>query len=334
MWFSGAVLEQLEATVVVATRNRSGLLPRLVAALEAQESAPPFEVVLVDDASDDHTPGVLSRLAATATIPMRAERLRQRAGQSAARNRGWRSSSASLVLFCDDDCVPSSKWVGTMVVALGQFDLVQGRTRSAPDQECNRGPFSRTIDVDEADGFYATCNMGYRRSWLERVGGFDERYGAMAGEDTDLALRCVEEGATTSFVPAAVVDHDISSSSFLAALRGTRRWRTLPITLARHPRLGAAYYSRWFWRETHVPTVATMTCQLVGGVVAVTGRRRMGFALMLAGFLPWANHRLRKDAIAAHKPTRLALLPAAYAVDVAEVVALVQGSIEARRLLL
>ena len=56
------------AAVVVSTFNRSGLLPRLFVALEAQQDAPPFEVVIVDDASTDETPQVLRALAAGTSL--------------------------------------------------------------------------------------------------------------------------------------------------------------------------------------------------------------------------------------------------------------------------
>jgi glycosyltransferase involved in cell wall biosynthesis len=69
------------ASVVVATRNRAHLLPRLVAALEAQTGAPPFEVVVVDDASTDDTPAVLDHLRARTPLDLRVERRPVRGGR-------------------------------------------------------------------------------------------------------------------------------------------------------------------------------------------------------------------------------------------------------------
>ena len=50
------------AAVVVATRNRSEPLARLVAALGKQECTESFEVVVVNDASTDTTTETLDRL--------------------------------------------------------------------------------------------------------------------------------------------------------------------------------------------------------------------------------------------------------------------------------
>src|SRR4051812_244886 len=91
------------ASVVVATRNRAALLPRLVAALEAQAGAPAFEVVLVDDASHDHTPTTLEQLTESASVPVRHLRLDENRGPATARNAGWRAARGELIAFTDDD---------------------------------------------------------------------------------------------------------------------------------------------------------------------------------------------------------------------------------------
>ena len=320
--------------MVVATRNRSHLLPRLVAALEGQEGAPPFEVIVVDDASTDATPSVLAALGQATTLPLRVERQAVRGGQSAGRNRGWRAARGDLVLFTDDDCVPRPRWVAGLAGALADVDLAQGRTIPAPDQAANGGPFSRTLEVTEANGTYATCNMGYRRAWLERVGGFDGRYRHLAGEDTDLALRCTEVGATFAFAPEATVEHDVRPSSFSAALKGTWRWQTLPITLARHPGLADAFHGPHVWRESHLPTAPAVAGVVAGLGLLAAGRPRLAAAVVGAGGLPYASYRLRRAPVTLDKPRRIALLPAIFVVDAAEVLVLLAGSIRARRLLL
>lgn len=322
------------ATVVVATRNRSALLPRLVAALEAQEGAPPFEVVVIDDASTDDTSAVLSELAASSSLDLRVGRQRSRSGPAAARNQAWRSGPGDLVLFTDDDCVPHPGWVAALCAGLASFDLVQGRTIPAPDQASNEGPFSRTLEVREANGTYATCNMGYQRHWLEEVDGFDTRYRHPAGEDTDLALRCREQGATFTFADDATVEHDVRPSSFVAALRGTWRWKSIPTTLARHPELVSAFHSRHVWRESHVPTAPAVAGVLVGLALAAARRPRLGLSAAVLAGIPYANYRARRAPVTLGKPMRIALLPATFVVDAAEVLALLGGSARARRLLL
>lgn len=321
------------ATVVVSTRNRSALLPRLVGALEGQRGAPPFDLVVVDDASDDATPAVLRRLQEVSPLAITVERRAVRGGQSAGRNRGWRRATGELVLFTDDDCVPRPGWAAALCRRLEEVDLVQGRTLPAPDQAANAGPFSRTLDIAAADGSYATCNMGYRRVWLEKVDGFDETFRQHAGEDTDLALRCRAAGARFAFAPDAEVEHDVRPSSLAAALRGTWRWQTLPLALRRHPHLAEAYHSRFFWRETHVHAAPAVGATLAGAAVAAR-RPALGAAVAATGLLPYAHYRLRRDPVTLDRARRIALFPATFLVDGAEVIALAAGSARARRLLL
>src|SRR5205814_9822203 len=108
------------------------------------------------------------------------------AGPATGRNLAWRRDLAPLVLFTDDDCVPSPSWVRAHVEAAGPITV--GRTVPAPDQLDRVGPFSRTLQVDSAELFH-TCNIGYPRDLLLALDGFDERYRRAAGEDTDLGLR-------------------------------------------------------------------------------------------------------------------------------------------------
>lgn len=323
-----------DVVVVAATRNRADLLPRLVRGLEAQLDAPQFEVVIVDDASTDDTPAVLGELARDAAVPLRWFRQERRAGPAPARNRAWRASAAGRVLFTDDDCVPHPDWVASLLGALESHDLVQGMTIPAPDQLENSGVFSRTLEVREPSGTFQTCNMAYRRTWLEKVGGFDEAFDQPAGEDTDLALRCLDRGASFTFCDEAVVEHDVRPSSFRAALKDTWRWRGVVGALVRHPELHELIGSRWFWKPSH-PRALGATAGLLGGAaVALRGHPGAALAAAAAASAPYAQYRLRRDPIVADKARRIAYLPHALAIDMGEVVALAEGSRRYRKLVL
>lgn len=315
--------------VVVATHERSALLPRLVRALEAQEGAPPFEVVVVDDGSTDDTWGELTALARTVGVPLMPLRMGRNRGPAAARNAGWRATSATVIAFTDDDCVPDPGWLAPLVAELDRADLVQGRTVPDPAQLHRSGPFSRTLQVEQEDGFYQTCNIAYRRSWLERLGGFDEDFRHPAGEDTELAWRAVEAGARTAFVGDALVHHDVRPSSLLVALADTRRWGSVVLAVRKHPALRRRLHSRWFWRASHPRALSAVT----GLGLAVAVPRAAVPAALLA--LPYLVHRLHTTPL----PTlgvrrRLVLLPAALLLDTLEVGVCAAASVRYRRLVL
>ena len=317
--------------VVVATYNRAELLPRLLAALAAQRDVPSYEVVVVDDCSPDDTTVVLNGLAARASFPLTVIRQERNGGPAAARNRGWRATSAQLVAFTDDDCVPQPGWLAALVRALGTADVAQGRTAPDPEQARLHGPFSRTLDVPAMDGFFQTCNIGYRREWLERLGGFDEEFRFPMGEDTDLAWRALEHGADAVFVDDAVVHHDVRPSSALVQIRDSARWESVVLIVRKHPELRAKLHSKWFWKPAHAPALTAFIGLLLALPTGDVRRRALGLALLA----PYAKHRL-VDAPLPNTPRkeRMRLLPAALAVDLAEVAVLARASARYKRLVL
>jgi GT2 family glycosyltransferase len=125
------------------------------------------------------------------------------AGASAARNEGWHAAEAPLVLFIDDDILPTRQLVREHLVwhqrAPDAHFGVLGHVRWA--RELHVTPFMRwlehgiqfdfpSITGTETDwGHFYTANVSVKRALVERVGGFDEHRLPYGYEDLDLALR-------------------------------------------------------------------------------------------------------------------------------------------------
>jgi GT2 family glycosyltransferase len=319
------------ASVVVATYNRRERLHQLLDALAAQRDAPPFEVVVVDDASTD---GTFDSLQGRTGDPFRLVALRQpvNSGPAAARNRGWRVGVADLICFTDDDCLPVPCWLASLAAGAATVDIAQGRTMPNPAHVGRRGPFSRTLTVPFEQGFYETCNVAYRRAVLERLGGFDESFRFPYGEDTDLAWRAKELGAaTTAFVDDALVLHEIWPSHYLTQLKDMRRREGLVLLFRKHPQLRHHFGTRVFFREVHPPTVAA-----AAALAVLAGRPRSPArwaATVGAGlWYAWVCHLVRP------KPRRrsywAAVVPLAFVADVYEVAVMAASSVKYRTLLL
>ena len=324
--------------VVVPTHSRAHLLPRLFAGLEAQVGSVPFEVVIVDDASTDDTGAVLEHLAGRTELNVRIIRQERNRGPAAARNLGWRGTTAGLIAFTDDDCSPEAGWLAGLVAGLSDADIAQGRTVADPDEVTLMGPFSRTLVIGHEDGFYQTCNIAYRRQVLEDVGGFDEAFRFPAGEDTDLAWRARAAGARTTFQPDAVVRHAVRPSNALTALRDTWRWQSAPQAISRHPELRTLLYRPHIWKQTHqllLIGMAGLVLALVApwlgnGLIAVCA-----WVTALVLLVPYARHRVRRDRLpGTRRLQRLMLLPVTFVIDSAEVLACIVGSLRYRTLLL
>jgi glycosyltransferase involved in cell wall biosynthesis len=248
---------QPAAAVVVATWNRALYLDRLLDALAAQQDAPPFEVVVIDNGSSDSTPEVIRRRMKDFEFPIRHLHEPVNIGPAAARNRGWQATSAPIIAFTDDDCMPSPGWLGTLTTALDAgADVAQGRTEPAFAQRPQRGPFSMTMEKRSEDGFYETCNIAYQRELLVRLDGFDAAFAGFYAEDVDLGWRARKAGAITTFVDDAVVEHEIWPYRWKSRLGDIRRREGMNVLLRKHPELRSLFPSPWFQKQTHPRAVA------------------------------------------------------------------------------
>jgi glycosyltransferase involved in cell wall biosynthesis len=315
--------------VVVATHGRAPLLSRLIEALERQEDAPPFEVVLVDDGSPDATWSTIEGLEATARVAVRGVRLERQSGPAAARNAGWRATSSPRIAFTDDDCVPQPGWLRALADGLEDADVAQGLTRPDPAQRHLLGAFSRTMEVTTETGYYQTCNVAYRREVLERVGGFDDDL-RQAGEDIELATRAQAAGARTTFRPHAVVHHDVRPSSLTQQLRSTRRWAGIVLAVRKQPVLRERLHHGFLWKRSHAPALLAG----LGLVVAAGGKGSVRIA-GAAAVAPYVRHRLQVEPLPNVGPRRrVLLLPAALVADLDEVAVLAAASVRYRTLVL
>lgn len=318
------------ASVVIATYNRRAMLEATLDALEVQVGAPRFEVVVVDDASPDDTQAMLAARPA-GRFELRSIRVERNRGPAHARNLGWQAARAATVCFTDDDCVPTPGWLAALLAPTDGVDLVQGRTEPNPDHADRRGPFSRTMIVVHEEGFYETCNIAYPRALLARLGGFDESFRFPFGEDTDLAWRAREQGATTTFAPEALVHHVVWPSDAGAAFRNVPRIDGIVHMVSKHPDLRHHVGWRRFARRTHPPAL------LAGAaIVGVLGRPRSKAAWAAAGAAglryAWTCRRHRPP-----PPRRwqwVLVVPVALGVDLAEVAVMARASWRYRAVLL
>ncbi|HEX4733300.1 MAG TPA: glycosyltransferase family 2 protein [Thermoleophilaceae bacterium] len=321
-----------EISVVIPTRNRAERLRALLVSL-AEQDGPPFEVIVVDNASEDATLLEVGEADAVLDAHVRAMHLPQPMGPAVARNRGWRAAQGQLVVFTDDDVVAQPGWLAAIAAAHARDPeaVIQGRTEPDPRELHRLSAFSRSQHATGPGPWFQTCNIAYPRSLLERVGGFDESFWDAAGEDTDLGWRAIEAGARVVYEPAALNWHAVHEHGAWALIRASQKWRLVVRNAARHPQIRAALHRRVFWKPAHERFLVAAGCVALAATSARRSTSAASFTLASAALASYAAvHRTQHGSY----PGTIVALPAHAALDAAEVVAMVRGSIEARTLML
>ena len=230
-------------SIVVPTRNRPSDLQHCLGALSRQSGLESFEILVVDDGSDD-VEAIRSVAAAHAGVRL----VRQNGtGPAIARNAGVLAARGGVVCFTDDDCRPEPEWAARLQRALAAgADAAGGRTLSGRPGD----PFAEATEVivehlqwSERDAsrvaFAPSNNLASSRSLLLRLP-FDETFPHASGEDRDWCARLLAAGRTIVVVPEAVVRH-LPSTGLVAFCR-------------QHVRYGRGAYRLAGRRE---PTVAS-----------------------------------------------------------------------------
>ena len=210
-------------SVIIPTYNRAESLRRVLGTLAAQTSVPnPFEVVVVDDGSEDHTREVCEAMAES--LPrFKYIALGRNTGIANARNQGIKHSTGDYVLFLDDDCLAHSNWIACLQNVLERTPVAAGAIQSPEDNfvklthnisQCHpvlAGRRSRQVM------FFAGANMGFRRFVLEELNGFEKNQ--RLAEDTELCIRIHSQGYPIGFASDAVVIHDPGVRKFSQAVQ-------------------------------------------------------------------------------------------------------------------
>jgi GT2 family glycosyltransferase len=282
------VSDRPEVAVVIPTARRETRLAFALDAL-ARQTLPRerFEVIVVRAEADG------GRTTPPDGLPVRFLTAAADSGPAEKRNAGWREATAPLVAFTDDDCRPAPDWLERIAEAAARAPrdfILQGRTEPDPDEMRRLHGLAVSQRIPRPSGWYETCNIAYPRELLERLGGFDAAFAGndrgdypVGGEDTDLGLRARAAGAELVFEPAALVRHAVHSRHLGRALRDTRRWRSVPLVLARHPQQRAALQAGVFGRRAH--------WALLLAALALPLRRRPVLASAVAA--PYVEHHLR-----------------------------------------
>jgi cellulose synthase/poly-beta-1,6-N-acetylglucosamine synthase-like glycosyltransferase len=205
-------------SVVVGIRNEERFIEECIESLLSldypQDS---YEIIIVDGMSTDRTRDLVQK------YPVRLL-LNKRKNVAAARNLGVENARGDLVAFTDGDCKVDSEWLKILVremqnasdsvVCVGgpnlifDTDPVFGRVVGYA-QETFLGSGGSAQSNNSTKKHYVSslpnCNAMYKKSAIQEVGCFDERFSI--GQDGDLNYRIGKTGRKFLYIPEAQVLH-------------------------------------------------------------------------------------------------------------------------------
>ncbi|MFN8020409.1 MAG: glycosyltransferase family 2 protein [Acidimicrobiales bacterium] len=225
-------MSELDVSVVVPTYNRRAVLARVLDALDHQTlDGERFEVIVVSDGSTDGTDALLRTWEAAG--PRRVALREANAGPSVARNAGAAVASGRLLVFVDDDVVPSAdllvhhlaahRRAGGDVAGFGPM-LRPVDSRQSPWVRWEHAMLEKSYDAlasgrwEPSPRLFYSGNASVPASVFAAVGGFDAN--RRRAEDTELAYRLDDAGVGFVFAPDAVGWHH--------AERSLRSWLAIP----------------------------------------------------------------------------------------------------------
>jgi HAD superfamily hydrolase (TIGR01662 family) len=273
-----ALRQDTTYSIVIPSIGRASLTT-LLTQLALGEGPGPDSVVVIDDRPFGPRTAAPLELG-PAPWPLQVIRTGGR-GPAAARNAGWRAVRTPWVAFLDDDVEVGANWMTDLNEDLSEVATQVGgiEARIVVPLPAGRRPTDwERNTAGLQDAAWITADMAYRRSALQAVHGFDERFPRAFREDADLALRVqaagwrLVRGNRTTVHPVRPTDDWVSvrvqagaaDDVLMRNLHG-RRWRE---------RAQAGPPGRFRW---HLVAVGSFAASVVSALA-----RRPGLAVAFA----------------------------------------------------
>ncbi|MFH1480894.1 MAG: mycofactocin biosynthesis glycosyltransferase MftF, partial [Pseudomonadota bacterium] len=200
-------------SIIIPVRNRAEAITACLQSLKRLDyPGEKLEVIVVDDASDDHTPEVVS------TFPVQLISLKEHRQASFCRNLGARRARGEILAFLDSDCTADPSWLKELIPAF--TDPSNGAAGGLVDSyfsekgldryekvksSLNLGSWPKSSREDKRFFYLPSCNLLVRRSLFQKLGGFNEAM--VVGEDVDFCWRLQDQGHHVEYRPVGRVYH-------------------------------------------------------------------------------------------------------------------------------
>ncbi len=217
-------------SIIVCTYNRDQYLPKMLQSVVDQNcSKEDFELVLINNNSNDSTPEICTKFVETNNDLNIKYVVETKQGLSIARNRGIHEAKGDYLIFIDDDAFLEENYILELKNYLTNSPKMIGfGGKISPFLECELPQWMSTylstlmsiIDLgNDLKLFSRTkypigANMGVSRNVIDKIGIFNESLGRtgtsmLGGEEKDFFFRLKEAHIPIYYFPKMFVHHVI-----------------------------------------------------------------------------------------------------------------------------
>jgi glycosyltransferase involved in cell wall biosynthesis len=206
----------MDVSLIICTRDRCQKLASCLQSVRLITFERPWEVIIVDNGSEDETAAVIRDFVGTTSVPVTYV-FEPKPGLGNAHNAALVIARSDILAFTDDDCYPAHDFLSEVWSAFQDPSVgyITGRIMlHDPADFPTTIVESATPRVFPGGSFIPTgmngANMAFRRRVLVDIGGFDPLFGPGSlfnAEDMDAAGRASAIGWTGQYRPEVIVRH-------------------------------------------------------------------------------------------------------------------------------
>jgi GT2 family glycosyltransferase len=291
-------IETRLVSIIIPTFNGAARIGNCLDAL-LKQAGQDAEILVVNDGSTDNTAEVVGSYSGVLLISQ------ANAGPAAARNRGAVEARRTIILFTDDDCVPTPDWLEAMLEPFADPEVVGVKGVYGTRQTSLAARF---VQIEYEDkyrvmagfayiDFIDTYSAAFRRERFLEMTGYDTSFPVACAEDIELSYRMSARGWKMKFAPGAIVYHT-HPGTFLSYLKKKYKfafWRVLAVR--KNPGKGL--------KDSHTPQLMKLQLLFAPALFAalafdLAARPAMpASALVVAAFLastlPFTLRAVKKD---------------------------------------
>ena len=227
----------VKCSVVIPTYKRPHLLQKCLSALLQQQTNIQYEVIVVSDGKDEETAELMNEFTVL-EMPFIYISLNKQSGPAAARNQGWQMAHGELIVFTDDDTIPSQKWLQNYWNAyLKNYKANIAFTGGVivPVSERPTDYERNTAGLETVD--FVTANCACTRNALQKINGFDENFTMAWREDSELEFKLMKAAIPIVKVKDAIVLHPVRKAKWGVSLQEQKKSMFNALLYKKHPGL-------------------------------------------------------------------------------------------------